>query len=181
MPRMNADAAVALETLLAGIKARGFDEAQSSARFALSLDLLTGRKQLYHQQPKFYLFPGLPQVQLQPRADTPWLAGIEAAAAARIPPHPGLINTRLICPLPLVAPPGSWFRVGSDLRQWEEGKAWAFDDTIEHEAWNDSDQDRTILIFDVWKPEITEEERWLIRALFDAIDAGGGATPKLGT
>ncbi|MCG2663375.1 aspartyl/asparaginyl beta-hydroxylase domain-containing protein, partial [Brevundimonas sp.] len=73
------------------------------------------------------------------------------------------------------------FRVGSDLRQWEEGKPWAFADTIEHEAWNDSAQDRTILIFDVWKPEITEEERWLIRALFDAIDAGGGATPKLGT
>ncbi|WP_299173193.1 aspartyl/asparaginyl beta-hydroxylase domain-containing protein [uncultured Brevundimonas sp.] len=30
-----------------------------------------------------------------------------------------------------------------------EGRAWAFDDTIEHEAWNNSDQDRTILIFDV--------------------------------
>ena len=70
------------EELLAGIKARGFDEAQSSARFALSLDLLTGRKPLYHQQPKFYLFPGLPQVQFQPRADTPWLAEIEAAAPA---------------------------------------------------------------------------------------------------
>ncbi|WP_426024915.1 aspartyl/asparaginyl beta-hydroxylase domain-containing protein [Brevundimonas sp. TSRC1-1] len=258
------------EELLAGIKARGFDEARSSERFALSLDLLTGRKPLYHQQPKSYLFPGLPQVQFQPRADTLWLAEIEAAtpairaeleavlvepalfapyvedrsnrprsgqagmlenpswsavflwkdgavvpevaarcpqtlkaleaaplsiipgrspsilfsklaAGARIPPHHGLINTRLICHLPLVAPPGSWFRVGSDLRQWEEGKAWAFDDTIEHEAWNDSDQDRTILIFDVWKPEITEEERGLICALFDAIDAGGGATPKLGT
>ena len=39
-------------------------------------------EELYHQQPKFYLFPGLPQVQFQPRADTPWLAEIEAAAPA---------------------------------------------------------------------------------------------------
>jgi len=31
----------------------------------------------------------------------------------------------------------------------EVGRAWAFDDTIENEAWNNSDQDCTILIFDV--------------------------------
>ena len=54
------------------------------------------------------------------------------------------------------------------------------DDTIEHEAWNDSGRDRTILIFDVWKPEITTEEQDLIRALFATIDAAGGGAPKLG-
>lgn len=253
--------------LATSLAAAGFEATRSSDRFALSLDLMAGRKQLYQQEPRFYLFPGLPQIQFQPRETLPWLAAVEAAAAdiraeldgllaephlfrpyvepradrpntdasgmlanadwsalflwkdgeeqpdiarrcprtmaamaevplcrvpgrtpsilfsklkpgARIPPHHGLINTRLICHLPLIAPPGSRFRVGNDAREWREGQAWAFDDTIEHEAANDSGQDRTILIFDVWKPEMTEEERALVSALFQAVDgygAGGQA------
>jgi aspartyl/asparaginyl beta-hydroxylase (cupin superfamily) len=38
-----------------------------------------------------------------------------------------------------------------------------FDDTIEHEAWNDSDVPRAILIFDVWNPQLTSLERDLVR------------------
>jgi|SRR5215217_838996 len=247
----------------------GFDAATSSERFGLSLDLMSGRKQLYLSQPLFYLFPGLPQVQYQPRASLPWLAELEAAttairaeldallaepdlfrpyvekradrpnsdtagmvdnpdwsalflwkdgieqpdvarrcprtlealaaiplcrvpgrtpsilfsklgAGARIPPHHGLINTRLICHLPLIAPPGSRFRVGNDIREWREGQAWAFDDTVEHEARNDSGLDRTILIFDVWKPELSAEERHLVSAMFQAIDGYGAAGPAWG-
>ena len=249
------------------LQREGFDARTSSDRFALSLDLMAGRKRLYLQEPRFYLFPGLPQIQFQPRETLPWLAAVEAAtsdiraeldallgepdlfrpyvepradrpntdatgmmsnadwsalflwkdgeeqadiarrcprtlavlaevplcrvpgrtpsilfsklkAGARIPPHHGLINTRLICHLPLIAPPGSRFRVGNDAREWREGQAWAFDDTIEHEAANDSGLDRTILIFDIWKPELSEEERALVSALFRAIDgygAGGQA------
>lgn len=245
----------------------GFDAATSSDRFALSLDLMAGRKQLHLSQPLFYLFPGLPQIQFQPRGTLPWMTAVEQAAddmraeleallagpelfrpyvekradrpnrdaagmidnpdwsalflwrdgveqtdvarrcprtlealaqvplcrvpgrtpsilfsrlrpGARIPPHHGLINTRLICHLPLIAPPGSRFRVGNDVREWKEGQAWAFDDTVEHEAANDSGLDRTILIFDVWKPELTGEEKDLVAAMFQAIDgygAGGGA------
>ena len=254
------------EHLNDSLRKGGFDAAVSSERFALSLDLMAGRKQLYQQQPLFYLFPGLPQIQFQPRDTVPWLAQVEQATAdiraeldallaepdlfrpyvearaerpngdtsgmldnpdwsalflwkdgveqplaarcprtlealaglplcrvpgrtpsilfsklasgARIPPHHGLINTRLICHLPLIAPPGSRFRVGNDVREWKEGQAWAFDDTIEHEARNDSALDRTILIFDVWKPELTEEERALVSTLFESIDtygAGGAA------
>ncbi|WP_332678206.1 aspartyl/asparaginyl beta-hydroxylase domain-containing protein [Brevundimonas sp.] len=245
----------------------GFDAATSSDRFSLSLDLMAGRKRLYQQEPRFYLLPGLPQIQFQPRETLPWMSAVEDATAdirteleallaepdlfrpyvepradrpntdskgmasnadwsalflwkdgeeqpdmarrcprtlealagvplcrvpgrtpsilfsrlkagARIPAHHGLINTRLICHLPLIAPPGSRFRVGNDVREWKEGHAWAFDDTIEHEAVNDSGQDRTILIFDVWKPEVTGEERALMSAMFEAIDgygAGGKA------
>lgn len=240
----------------------GFDAARSSDRFALSLDLMQGRKKLYLQQPRFYLFPGLPQIQFQSRDGLPWLSEVEQATAditaelqallaepglfepyikprsdrpntdasgmmdnpdwsalflwkdgveqtdvarrcprtmealkgvplcrvpgrtpsilfsrltpgARIPPHHGLINTRLICHLPLIAPPGSSFRVGNDVREWKAGQAWAFDDTIEHEAANNSGLDRTILIFDVWKPELTPEERDLVAALFKAVDDYG--------
>lgn len=245
-----------------GLAAAGFNPATSSERFSLSLDLMAGRKQLYLQEPRFYLFPGLAQIQFQPRETLPWMAAVEEATeaitaellalleepdlfqpyiqprkdrpnsdqagmmanpdwsalflwkdgheqvevarrcprtlealaevplcrikgrtpsilfsklkrGARIPAHHGLINTRLICHLPLIVPPDCSFRVGNDVRNWQTGRAWAFDDTIEHEAANGSDQDRTILIFDVWKPELTLEERGLVETLFGTIDAYG--------
>jgi len=238
----------------------GFDPVRSSERFALSLDLMAGRKRPFYQEPRFYLFPGLPQIEFQPRRTLPWLDAVEAAApairaellalldepqlfkpyvepqanrpngdqagmidnpdwsaiflrkdgveqpdiaarcpatmaalasvplcripgrtpsilfsklaaGARIPPHTGMINTRLICHLPLITPPGCQLRVGNTVREWRDSQAWAFDDTIEHEARNTSDRDRIILIFDVWKDEITPEERGLITAMFGAIDA----------
>ncbi len=83
---------------------------------------------------------------------------------ARIAPHNGMLNTRLICHLPLIVPPNCGFRVGNEIREWEEGKLLIFDDTIEHEAWNESDQDRVVLIFDVWRPELSDQERREIAA-----------------
>ena len=81
----------------------------------------------------------------------------------RIPPHTGVTNTRLIVHLPLIVPPGCRFRVGSDTREWAPGRAWVFDDTIQHEATNDSDVPRAILIFDIWNPYLTPAERELVR------------------
>ncbi len=96
---------------------------------------------------------------------------------ARIPPHSGLINTRLICHLPLMVPPGCGLRVGNDTRTPVEGKAWVFDDTIEHEAWNGSGETRVILLFETWRPEVTVEERALVGAMFRAIDEYSGRKP----
>ena len=87
-------------------------------------------------------------------------------AGARIAPHTGMFNMRLVCHLPLIVPPGCRFRVGNDVRAWEEGKLMIFDDTIEHEAWNDSKEDRVVLIFDIWRPELSEQERHELTALF---------------
>ena len=95
----------------------------------------------------------------------------------RIPPHSGLVNTRLICHLPLIVPPDCGFRVGNDTRTPVEGKAWVFDDTMEHEAWNRSDRTRVILLFETWRPELTEAERGLVAAMFEAIDAYSGEKP----
>ncbi|HTU10736.1 MAG TPA: aspartyl/asparaginyl beta-hydroxylase domain-containing protein [Allosphingosinicella sp.] len=89
---------------------------------------------------------------------------------ARIEAHNGMINTRLICHLPLIVPPGCGFRVGNETREWEVGKLLVFDDTIEHEAWNDSGEDRVVLIFDVWRPELSADERRAVTAIFEAID-----------
>jgi len=85
---------------------------------------------------------------------------------ARIAPHTGTHNARLICHLPLIVPPNCGFRVGNEVRAWEEGKLLIFDDTIEHEAWNDSGEDRVVLIFDIWRPELSAQERDEIAAFF---------------
>ncbi|HEX8261476.1 MAG TPA: aspartyl/asparaginyl beta-hydroxylase domain-containing protein [Allosphingosinicella sp.] len=90
---------------------------------------------------------------------------------AHIPPHHGMLNSRLICHLPLIVPPGGWLRVGAETRLWREGELLVFDDSIEHEAMNPAAALRVVLIFDIWRPELTEPERRGISAIFDAIDA----------
>src|SRR5882672_398504 len=253
--------------LLERLRAQGFDARTSSQRFAQSLDIVLGRRQVYVQEPRSYYFPGLPQIQFYDRALFPWLDDVERATAdirseldailgepgtfapyvqghanrpqkdqagmlnnpawsafylwkngepvsenaarcpktmaalrnapfaqvpnrspsilfslmqarAHIPPHNGLINTRLICHLPVLVPGPADFRVGNEIRPWAEGKAWAFDDTIEHEAWNKTDATRVVLLFDIWRPELSEEERSLVVALFAAIDAHSGTKPE---
>jgi len=252
--------------LLRSLATKGFDSGRSSARFSQSVDLILGQKRIYLQQPKYYYFPGLPQVQFYERSLFPWFDDVEAALpdiraeldaildepgafapyvqghanrpkkeelgmlnnpawsayylwkngepvaenaarfpktlhalrnvplahvpnrspsilfsllrpGAHIPPHNGLVNTRLICHLPVIVPGKCRFRVGNETRDWVEGKGWAFDDSIEHEAWNGSDRTRVILLFDVWRPELTEEERQLVVSLFEAIDAHAGKKP----
>ena len=93
-----------------------------------------------------------------------------------IPPHTGISNARLLTHLPLIVPPHCQFRVGNSVRSWVPGQAWVFDDTIEHEARNDSDELRVILIFDVWHPALSDAEKRMIGALARAQDAFmGGA------
>lgn len=83
-------------------------------------------------------------------------------AKSHIPPHTGVTNTRVIAHVPLVVPEGCRFRVGSETREWRPNHAWVFDDSIEHEAWNDSALPRAILIFDLWNPFLTAAERALV-------------------
>ena len=100
---------------------------------------------------------------------------------AHLPPHTGVSNVRTIIHLPLIVPPGCGFRVGGETREWKVGEAWAFDDTIEHEAWNRSDQLRAILIFDVWNPHITPVERDLLRRFYTvAANADGAPQSAIG-
>jgi aspartyl/asparaginyl beta-hydroxylase (cupin superfamily) len=89
---------------------------------------------------------------------------------AHIPPHSGMLNIRYICHIPLIVPPGCRFRVGERVAQWREGKLLVFDDSVEHEAHNGSSEDRLVLIFDVWNPHLSEEERILCRALLECVD-----------
>ena len=84
-------------------------------------------------------------------------------ARSHIPAHSGVTNTRLIVHLPLVIPGRCRFRVGSQTREWQTGRAWVFDDTMEHEAWNDSEVPRAILIFDIWNHLMSAAECDLVR------------------
>jgi beta-hydroxylase len=43
-------------------------------------------------------------------------------------------------------------RVGEDFRHWEEGSSMIFDDTFNHEVWNDTDETRVVLFVDVMRP-----------------------------
>jgi aspartyl/asparaginyl beta-hydroxylase (cupin superfamily) len=96
------------------------------------------------------------------------------APKTAIPPHVGIGNTRLVCHLPLIVPEGCWFRVGAETRYWQRGEVFVFDDTIEHEAFNPSDQLRVVLIFDVWAPELTEIEREAVAALIGSAQSEAG-------
>ena len=99
-------------------------------------------------------------------------------AKTRIPPHTGVNNARLVVHVPLIVPPGCGFRVGGTRREWQPGRAFVFDDTIEHEAWNDSDVPRAVLILDVWSPYLTVAERDMVAAIADGVgDYYGGAPP----
>ncbi|MGN6059111.1 MAG: aspartyl/asparaginyl beta-hydroxylase domain-containing protein [Sphingomicrobium sp.] len=93
----------------------------------------------------------------------------------RIPPHTGITNARVIAHLPLVVPGNCGFRVGGELRHWEVGKAMVFDDMTTHEAWNDSDRIRVVLIADLWRPELSLAERRAVTELMGCPDALAGA------
>ena len=93
------------------------------------------------------------------------------APHTHIPPHNGMLNTRLICHLPLIVPDGCRLRVGAETRDVRAGEVLLFDDSIEHEAWNDSDAPRAILLFEVWRPELTEAERQALTVMFETVAA----------
>lgn len=241
--------------------------APGTERFTHAVELLLGRKEIYPQQPKYFYYPELPQIQFFDRSAFPWVellerefATIRAEAAAllevdtgfvpyiqgaanrpafdvrglldnpnwgafflikdgavvpdnaalcprtlaalsqvplctidnrtpsvlfsllrpgtRIPPHNGFTNARLVCHLPLIVPPNCALRVGNQIREWREGEIVLFDDSIEHEAWNSSALPRIVLIFDVWRPELSLQERALVAATLKAIDQFDGAGRK---
>ncbi|WP_409020412.1 aspartyl/asparaginyl beta-hydroxylase domain-containing protein [Brevundimonas vesicularis] len=112
------------------------------------------------------ILSGLPMAEQDGFAPTAMFSALQART--HIPPHTGSSNVRLLTHLPLILPGPARFRVGNTLREWEMGKAWVFDDTIEHEAWNDATGLRVILIFDIWNPFLDDAEKTLITEMMKA-------------
>lgn len=112
------------------------------------------------------LLESLPMADQEGFAPTAMFSALQPKT--HIPPHTGSSNVRLLTHLPLILPGPARFRVGNTVREWEMGRAWVFDDTIEHEAWNEADAMRVILIFDVWNPYLDDGEKRLITEMMKA-------------
>ncbi len=95
------------------------------------------------------------------------------APGTHIAPHNGMLNSRLICHIPIRTAPGCSFRVGSETRNWEEGVPFVFDDSMNHEARNDGPEARVVLLFEIWRPEIGAADRAAIGRVFQAIEGFG--------
>jgi len=83
----------------------------------------------------------------------------------RVAPHQGPTNLRLRCHLGLEVPDGCGVRVGGVVGAWQEGRCIVFDDSFWHEAWNNSDRRRVVLIIDFWHPDLSDDEVALLAGL----------------
>lgn len=118
------------------------------------------------------LLESLPMARQESFAPTAVFSALQPHT--HIPAHTGSANVRLLTHLPLILPGPARFRVGNTTREWKMGEAWVFDDTIEHEAWNDSDEPRLIVIFDIWHPALGEAERAHLAEALRTYDAHYG-------
>ncbi|KAM5281652.1 aspartyl/asparaginyl beta-hydroxylase isoform 4-T4 [Ctenodactylus gundi] len=81
-------------------------------------------------------------------------------------PHTGPTNCRLRMHLGLVIPKdGCKIRCANETKTWEEGKVLIFDDSFEHEVWQDASSFRLIFIVDVWHPELSPQQRRSLPAI----------------
>ena len=93
------------------------------------------------------------------------------APRSTIAAHAGATNLRLRVHVPLELPSrdarACGLRVADETLAWRDGECLVFDDQFEHEAWNHTDAERGLLLFDVWHPELSADERAAIRGMFD--------------
>ncbi len=75
-----------------------------------------------------------------------------------IPPHYGLANSRVTVHLPLIIPEKCAIRVEDIEHSWVPGETLIFDDSFDHEACNRSGETRVVLIFEAWRPDMTQGE-----------------------
>jgi aspartate beta-hydroxylase len=92
------------------------------------------------------------------------------APGTHVKKHHGPTNKKLRCHLPLVVPESRCrLRAGDEIVNAQEGKCFVFDDSFEHEAWNDDDaRSRIVLIIDVWHPDLSAQERKFLGFLRNA-------------
>jgi len=77
------------------------------------------------------------------------------APGYHIPAHKGVTKGILRSHLGLIIPKEREkcrIRVDNTITEWKEGEIFVFDDTYEHEVWNDTDEERVILLYDFDRP-----------------------------
>lgn len=93
-------------------------------------------------------------------------------AGGLIVPHNGDSNGFYRCHIGLDIPaelPEAGFKVLDESRSWEEGELLVFCDANMHEAWNKSEKDRYILVFDVIRPEFKNRKSKLVHTVSASI------------
>jgi aspartyl/asparaginyl beta-hydroxylase (cupin superfamily) len=95
-------------------------------------------------------------------------------AGAHIPPHCGVSNVFLTAHLGLIVPQGCLIRVGNEKRSWSEGHGFVFDDSFEHEVWNESDSMRIVFLARFYHPILTELEIEALGKLHERIRTVAG-------
>ena len=89
------------------------------------------------------------------------------SAQSSINPHSSPCNIRLRVHFPLYVPPKCTIRVADQVREWQEGECLVFDDSYDHQVWNDhATDDRVVLLFDIWHPDLQPAERTALIKMF---------------
>lgn len=94
---------------------------------------------------------------------------------AIISPHYGPCNLRIRCHFPLIVPKEEdnndnnlcGMTIGGENIKWKQGEPIFFDDCYEHNVWNNSKEDRVVLLFDTWHPDLVQDEIDSIVDMFD--------------
>lgn len=71
-----------------------------------------------------------------------------------VPPHQGPFNGRIRVHLCLTGAKGCYLRVGTQIREWEDGRVLAFDDSFEHQVCHRGPEVRVVLMFNVVQPGV---------------------------
>ncbi|BAZ54098.1 putative aspartyl/asparaginyl beta-hydroxylase [Nostoc sp. NIES-4103] len=79
-----------------------------------------------------------------------------------LPPHTDDINISLTCHLGIETPEDCGIKVGNETRKWARGEVFFFDNSFIHEAWNESQSNRVVMLLDLYHPELTKLERTLL-------------------
>lgn len=84
--------------------------------------------------------------------------------------HCGPTNIRVRCHLAIDIPEGDCgIRCGQEQRNWREGRCLVFNDAVEHEVWNHTERPRTVVIIDLWHPQLTCSERHMLIGLHNYV------------
>jgi aspartate beta-hydroxylase len=87
-------------------------------------------------------------------------------AGASVGSHRGPTNTRARCHLGLKIPSGDCgIEVDGERRVWTEGQCLMLNDHLTHRVWNNTEEERIVLVLDVWHPDLTATERKLLAGL----------------
>lgn len=89
---------------------------------------------------------------------------------SHIPPHRGVTKGLVTCHLGLIVPRegDARMRVGDRIVRWAEGETLVFDDTHDHELWNDTGATHVLLVIQFRRP-LSQPGKWIADRILDLV------------